>query len=403
MKEQEITLPAFEALESRVLMDGNPTSIVAPAPEVGSAYLAPVTPGCEVCKPADFLCSTRYRTETTFKDGEAQELLTFGLADCDKGKHGDEYFRLYQYLGSPSYTAMAFKFPEIKIGELSNKVALFGTLGDREGIGIQTTHTFKNLTGVFNLEKNLTDDSSRIGFGLDHRLGKWTLGGAFDTLNTRNGRTNQYLAHAIYDVSDKDQLGFAYVLSDFEGDLTNSLGAFWCHMNDSWGTRARIEHKWGEDKSALGFDVIVAQKPKFSKYSSPWILGRDADSTMYNLPAVQYALASERVALGDRSGGGFFGEVQGNFDFNESQCSWVRGDIGHRFQQDSWDVSPSVFYKHNFSGGDCTGASVLLHPKKIFGGNLGIEATYTHPIDGGKDSVYVGVQFSCPIGGTGRH
>lgn len=352
----------------------------------------------EEAKPVstEALCSTRLRSETNINQQDSHK-FTFELADCKEGKHGDEYFRLYNFT-DPDYTALGFKLPSLKFGELESIVTAFGTFGDKKGIGIEAINNFDKYTLTLNAE---TGDATRLGAGLDYKLSdKWTIGAAFDTVN--NGeRTNQQLAKIIYDASKTDQFGAGYVLSETEGDKTNSLGAFWCHYNDSWGTRTRVKYDFGDNQRKVGFDSIIAQNPTFSAGSSPWIVGRNIGD-MYNLSVVENALAPERVPLGDRTKGGLVGEVQGSFDL-ENDSEWIRGDLGYRFQRDNWDVTPIVFGKYDSVNSDSVGASVLLHPKKVLGGNICIEATYTHPLESGDDDLYLGIQFSCPIGAQKKH
>ena len=110
-----------------------------------------------------------------------------------------------------------------------------------------------------------------------------------------------------------DQLGLAYVVSDSADLINKSVTGFWCHYgkDEKWGTRTWIQGNWdNQDTQNIVFDSIWAQNPTFSEYSSPWIVGRNRGD-MYDKAIVENPLDAERVPLGNRSKGGFVGDLKG--------------------------------------------------------------------------------------------
>jgi hypothetical protein len=362
--------------------------------------------GCE----QEHLCSIRAREEITYSNGQGTSKTTLGLAPCVNGKHGDEYFRTYEYRGlgdlELDYTAAAGTIPSFKLGQVDNSLTLFGTFGDKQGLGIESRHSLDNWTLNLNAEKSANPEATRFGFGLDKKVSdKLTLGGAIDHVNTGGEDTNYFLAHGIYDASENNQFGLGLRADDSEQDMKSVIG-YWGHYgkDEKWGTRSYLRGDFGNDIRSFTLDSIIAQNPTFSRFSSPWIVGRNRGD-MFDVGVVEDALSPERVPLGERTKGGLFGEIKANLTESGDRKGYVKFDTGYRFNNVDFglgkiDVAPLVFYRHGL--GKDEGRSLGVGGLVKLGKGFCLEASGSHNF-GGKPEFYMGIQYSCPIGNPLRH
>lgn len=360
------------------------------------------------------LCSTRLRAEANVKNDKYGKDTTFfkstlGIAPCVEGKHGDEYFRVYNYTGQRNgehldWTAVAFQTPTLKLGDLENSAQIYGIFGDVEGVGIQSQHKYKDLTLTLNAENSFKEgkDSKRLGFQADYNLTKnLVVGAGFDRVDSAAGSFEQALGHFVLKVDDKNQVGAAYVFqSDKTGKFdrdTQRVRGFWTHFNDKWTARNTVEYAQTPslDKKAISFDSIIAQNGTFGLGSSPWFVGRNIGD-MYDLSVVEDALGPERVPLGNRTKGGLVGQVCGSLVEQAGEKSgFLRTDLGYKIVGQGFDVTPLVFYRNDFSDkghDEKVGGSILFQK-----GRWCLEFTGTNSKENGADC-YIGIQYQCPFG-----
>ncbi len=356
----------------------------------------------EILEPKDSVdnrLQVRTRVENTRNPNTETNLVksTLGLGN-------PEWARWYHYFGEKNgqplnYDAAAVQIP-YKIGEVKSATTLFGTIGDIKGIGVESQHTLENTTLTLNVEKNSTTNSTRIGAGLDQKFGDTTLGIGIDKVTTPKGDTQQYLAKIVQDIDEQNQVGGALVLTKKPTLDEKTIGGFWCHMNDSWGTRTWANYSL--EAGVLSLDSIIAQNPTFGKGSSPWIVGRNRGE-MYDLGVVEDALGPERVPLGmrvDSNKGGWVVDISGNY--SKTGTGNARVEAGYNFPLgNDMNITPSVSYNHGLGDNKMRkpGANVLFTKEFSNGWNLCAEAGVTNYASGkGKNETYVSVGLSFPLG-----
>lgn len=275
---------------------------------------------------------TRAKTEYLEEVGEKFTLQsTLGFAPegsysevpiCNKGQFC-ESFRIYDVYQKETnskdshYTAFGFKFPQFKPAEAKTDLITYASAGDIEGFGAELSpHITDNLTLTLNADKNITVDTHRLGGALTYRITpklETTFGFDHIDIEKHTARTEQYLANLIYDLTEKDTLGLAAVLSDNSKSQDRGLGAFWIHYNDNWGTRARVRvdqnvsHGQTSKKESLDGEIIVAQKPTTGRLGATWIVGRNvvSDDKYARTIFPQSISLTEGVRLPDRASAGY--------------------------------------------------------------------------------------------------
>lgn len=344
---------------------------------------------------------TRIEQTGNLESDKTLTKLTLGFAPESNAKSFAETARVYQYFNEENhendYTSIAVKTPRLSLEGTTTQATLFGTFGSKDGLGIETSTQVGDSTLNLVYEQAIKEgqDSTRIGGGLDQKIGKLTLGIGYDQVETSANTTDYFLVNSILDIDNKNQTGIGLRVADNGETRTTSANAFYCHYNDSWGARARA----GLDNSDTGldvetFEVIVAQNPSFSQYSSPWMVGRRATGDWFNTPLVENPSGDERTPLGDRSKGGLVGAVKGCLiDNNGTDSGYVYGEVGYKLPlTTNASVTASVFANRSLAerNEDTTlGASILTRI-----GNWTLEAT------GDEDSTFYGsVTYSHSFGG----
>lgn len=340
------------------------------------------------------------KTENTETD-RSMTKLTLGFAPSANANSGLETARIYQYNGEnpeDDYTAVSAKTPRLSLAGTTTQTTLFGTSGSRDGLGIETSTQAGDSTLNLVYEQAIKEgqDSTRIGGGLDQRLGNLTLGIGLDRVETASSTTDYFLGNALLDIDKSNQAGIGLRVADNGITRTTSANTFYCHYNDSWGVRARAGLDSSDsDLNVTTFEIIGAQNPTFSKYSSPWMIGRTSTGgEWFNTPVVENVLGAERVALGDRSKGGLVGTVKGCFIDNQGTNSGsIYGEVGYRFPiTTNSSVTLTTFGNRNLTEGNETntfGASILAKA-----GNFALEVTGDN-----NHNIYGGITYSHSFGG----
>ncbi len=212
---------------------------------------------------------------------------TTGLGWGENGSWNNEFFRSYNRIGlydndgekrQEVWSDSAIRGSLI-LGRLQNEAILFGSVGDREGIGFQTQHTLKdkdgNISGTLtlNYDRAMFDESKdpeRYGFDLDvalnNKFPKVNVGGAFDRVKTVDDKTDFFLGRARIQPSETDKFNIAYELADSDINGQTNTGIFvWTHLgkDEKWGTRTRVEGSSNRDTDTKTgkLEVYLVQNP----------------------------------------------------------------------------------------------------------------------------------------------
>jgi hypothetical protein len=293
----------------------------------------------------------------TLTTDTAQSKSTLGLGWGEGGAWNNEFLRANQYFATDGTLSTAWTDAAIKgaftIGDkdgwnLRNEGQFFGTFGDRQGYGVQGTHDLSNGdrkwgTLVWNADKAEgigTGDSTHFGGDLNVFLTPgWSVGGAFDRVNTPEGKTDYFLARTRIDVTDVDRLGFAYELADSEvyGATHTGIGV-WTHLGKDidWGTRtiASVSRNSEQDRTGVNLGTFVVQNPTSGHGCGDAVTSRNSgDFRSHNVTS--NALDIELPTTIGRSDGGWgFGAKMDYKDLAGAKSWTVGGEVGY-----AWNLS----------------------------------------------------------------
>jgi len=217
---------------------------------------------------------------------------------------------------------------------------LFGSFGDKESMGIQTTHTYGGSTLTLNAERAFVPgkDSTRLGFDVDHRItDKLSLGGAFDRVSTAKGDSNFFLARAYIDTTLKDLLALAYLMSDEPEGRTHSGILARSHFNDTWGMRTwgRVNFDEGSGDVSFNGDSIWVANPR---YGRPW--GTVPVSRSWGIdPILNYAQVAENAI-----------DFESPFDITGFSTGGPVGRVNANYSRSSWSVGAGIGHVYNLKG-----------------------------------------------------
>jgi len=346
----------------------------------------------------------RLRTELTQNDTNRVTQETVGV-----GNNKGEYFRAYNFGGTdnnPEFSAAA-----VSQSFGNSTTTVFGSTGDKQGEGLETSYDFGDLTLRANLEKSeanqFSQDATRIGGGAEYTLtDKLRIGAGFDRIHDAKGESNAGLVNVIYDPTNTDQLLGAFRTCQTDTRVDNSVIGAWTHYgkDESWGTRTWGKYDWNNqnEDTSFSWDSIWAQNPTFLKDISTVFLVRNERGGMYNAPVVTDALETERTPLGNRSKGGIVADFSGKVnDTSVGTTGNARVDLGYKFPKfalGSASFQPTLtgFYNFDLSGNnaDQKGASALVGINTPYL-NFGVEATVTEPtMDKSNPTVYFSLTAS---------
>ena len=294
----------------------------------------------------------RYRVDYLGNAEDSHQIRsTIGVAP--EGSYGEgpisnkgqffETFRAYDTWSTKGedwshFTALGARLPEFKLGDLKNNVLLFGSVGDIEGVGVETKHNYGPLSLILNAENRNDNDSRRLGAGLDWKVNEsFKLGVGVDYVDGTS-KTDQYLINGIWDVSKNDTVGLALLTKDLGDSQDYGIGGFWIHYGpeDKWGVRARAKVDWNEDNDWRNYngEVIIAQRPRTSKPGATWIVGRSANADeMYNASVIPLSVSkTEATRLQDRAIEGLSFTARGNYLEQGDETSYsLGGGVGYNF------------------------------------------------------------------------
>lgn len=267
-----------------------------------------------------------------------QTTIGFNPSGYDKPVPTDtqfgETFRVYDAVnvedGEVEHTtALGLKSPRFNVNDIENGIILFGVLGDEEGIGLESEHTYRNLNLILNLENaSKPEDESRVGFGLDYTILKnLCLGVGFD----RAEDIDQYLANVSYDLDENNLFGFAYAN---RSNSENSASCVWLRHGDvHWGVRFRNKVTWDEDIKKYEGEFILAEGITSGRGGALWTIARNAgDYAWHNRSVIPLSVSkTEDTLVPDRTYEGWAFVAKGEY---EDGNSYARADIGRTFAKD---------------------------------------------------------------------
>lgn len=333
---------------------------------------------------------------------------TVGLSD----NRGCEWFRIYDNQCKTGdvnqhWTSAGVALPPIKLGDWGFSSCLFGSTGDREGLGTQIVANNDRWTITGNLERaEIPTEATRVGIGADYKVNDWlTVGAGFDQVENSSGTTNNYFGKAVVMVTPKDRIGVAFRSSDLEGSVTNTVLGSYAHYgkDEKWGTRTHGMYTWNNDTDFknFGFCSIVAQNPTLGNLSCGWLEGR-ARSDMFDTPVVDGSVdVAERCPLNYRSKNGWVFQADGGMTSKPNfESYFVSGTAGYTFEKINLggiSVKPGVlgFVRYDSCNGEnksTVGASGIFDFGKIFGGDACFEITGKTGSDGSSE-IYSGLQL----------
>ncbi len=240
-----------------------------------------------------------------------------------------------------NYTALGARLPDVPLFGTNTKVVIFGSFGDRNGIGIETRHSLDNFLVTLNAEQN-DQDQTRLGGSLTYKIKDGlSVTGAYDQIDQPAGITRQYLGNIIADLSATDTIGAAGIVKSNADETTDyGVGAFWVHYGkeEDWGVRARARLDWNPDHDVRSIDgeVIFAEKPTTFRPGATWMVGRSAgDDEMYNLSVIPLSVSrTEPVLLQNRAREGFSLALRGShLQAGDNDITSIGGGIGYTFPQ----------------------------------------------------------------------
>jgi len=265
---------------------------------------------------------------------------------------------------------LGIRGPEFDIGDVSNKLFLYGAVGDEfDGFTVESTSQLGDLTLTLNAGRRFAEnDATHLGLGLDYRVDpNLLIGGGFDSVEDDSGRRNQILCTTEIRLTDNDTLGFAYVHSDNpDGSIDHGLGGMWIHYTaeespSDWGIRARMRYDWNDERDTRSFNgelIVALGTPTTSEPGATWIIGRNLrDDEMYHTSVIPLALNTNATRLPDRSERGLSLAVSGDWSEVGDTESWsLGGDLAYMWSKDigmdEFGVSGGLSYDGNAMDGN---------------------------------------------------
>lgn len=360
----------------------------------------------------------RLRTEYFGNNGDNNHITTtLGIGDegAYDTSYGDrvsvsgqffEKFRLYDVIGESDgeafhYTTLGARLPGFELGNVKNDLLVFGVAGDKEGVGIESRHSLGNAKLILNAEHlGGKDDATRLGTGFNYQIAKnVNLGVGFDNVSDVDGNTNQFLINTLYDPTERDTLGFAYVLRDeADNTQTHGLGGFWLRGKEGkLGVRAFGRVDWNDDQDfrSYGGEVILAQRTTTFRPGATWMVGRTVnDDEMYNTSVVPLSISkTEATRIYDRQEHGWAFSLAGNLtDDTGVRSGYMQGEVGYAFKDNMLrgKLGVSGGLRNDFSEGDNTLSlnSGLVYRTK----HLTSESGVNIPFEGNRASFFTGLQ-----------
>ncbi|MCH7850366.1 MAG: hypothetical protein IH845_01855 [Nanoarchaeota archaeon] len=216
------------------------------------------------------------------------------------------------------YTLGGLRVPRQKIGGVDTRMLLYGAIDGINGIGVETLHKMSSAPGLLgNLQVTL-DYSERfnptkarhLGGGLNLQVNDNVLVGfGFDSVSDESGRTNQYHLTGELDLTDRDTLGGAFVLTNNpDGSTDKGIRALYIRHKGDWGLRLLGSGNWNDrhDSSNYWGQVIFAQNPTTDKPGGTWFVGRNVtDEEENHYAVIPLGLRITTPTPADRARSGF--------------------------------------------------------------------------------------------------
>jgi hypothetical protein len=287
-----------------------------------------------------------------------------------------------------------FRTPRFNIGDLSNKVVVYGNEGVHKGIGVETRHSLKDIELMVNVE-SAQDNKRKVGIGADWHADKLLVGAGYDNVNLDGKSTDFLFGRAVYDITPKDKLGVAVQVADKDGEKAFRANGSFLHHSDDWGLRVLAGTTQSDDTKHYTGEVILAGKTTLCDPSSRVWTSRSAEEGgLFSQTLLgKNVFAPYRYMALDRVKEGPVAIVGGSHTTTRGESSYgIKSEVGYKFPVGDGFVGVSAFhnYNHTPSGDDQkAGGSLMVGLGKA----LKFEARATHSISGASKptDVYVGL------------
>jgi hypothetical protein len=386
----------------------------------GVAALALVLPGKAGAQGLQMpeLNNVRTRVETTESKDNHFQKYTLGISPS-LNKYS-EFFRSYTFDGEIKgketlYSAFGINHP-IKFGDLKNNVILFGNAGDKEGFGLESTHSLGKLELTPNMERNTTTGQTRVGSGLNFQIGEAKKKGAsigigYDVVQGTGADKGQYFANALCDLSPENHFNLAVgKLEDKLKDTeTYSLGWGIEHHKTGelgWMFRGKHDATPKTDSTTTAYEFIVAQNSTLNWSTPTWYVLR-TKGNFFDLNSVESPFIVERSPLVERTKQGLAARVLGTHNTKSGvESGNIIGEIAYKLKwNEDTSIASTLTYTRGYSAtsdSDKIGTSLYFIKRNLGPGCLIAEASIAKQISGARPlpqtEGYFSVQYTMQLG-----
>lgn len=283
-----------------------------------------------------------------------------------------EFFRLYNYQGDNiHYSTAGIKINGLDIGELKNTAVIFGSDGTKDSSGIRTVSSYGNATLELNAEQNETaaGKSTRLGAGLDYKIGKFVVSAAFDQIGKPNDQVNIPLISTYVDIDQNNQTGLGFRQQIGQHDTVNSVGAYYMHWGKdaTWGTRASVMQSWNEksDAKQTKWGVIAVSGTPTLIHDAGFLPISRLPTYWFDAGVAENPVDTiERVYVGKRTKGGIAFSSDGTISDKAGALSGtVKDALVYTIPVGKAIFAPGVYQKYDFNAKEDThtaGLTALL-------------------------------------------
>jgi len=347
---------------------------------------------------------TDYTMRSRFEQTEAENThltkLTTGIAPTsERYSRGNEFWRSYHFSGEENgkevdWDSYSLIIPRFKTEDLEHSIHVYGEQGDKESAGFEGITSFGKLDLFYTAEEVFSNDSRRVGAGIEYGYGEtWNFGAGVDKVDTPQGDTTYLSGKAVWNINKNHQTGIGARLANNDIGTNRAAAFFMRHGDVEWGNRTYAYYDWKENYEALTFQTIFAQHPTFGKLiHGNAFVGRNQGYILSPEIIKSPATVIESPPIFERSKKGWSFGAYGSLQRpDEEWKGYLEADLGYNFG----NYGAYVFSKNGIGGvEDSVGVSGIVY----LGKHLKLEASHESYKDG-NDRDWVGISAFLPLGG----
>lgn len=267
-----------------------------------------------------------------------------------------EMFRAFDTLtfsdtGKDTHTLSAGVRPTFSIGNIEDKLLVYGSAFDQQGIGLENKAKIGNVTPNVSLE--LTQDASRAGAGISVNLSdNVNLEVGYDNVSFNSGEEINQVAGRLMIDKHPYYLGLAGLVRT-GADEQSRVGGYFLKFNkgDGFGFRLINDSTFKPDSFNNFGQLIIAENAVSSKFGALTFFDRKAsEDGSYNISIIPRSVSAfVPIRLPDRTASGYAATAEWNVNTsNGKSVGYTKAGAAYHIVSPNLDLGFSACGKYSF-------------------------------------------------------